>query len=325
MLRIRLSSNEEVDYESTEQFTAAVRAGAVRADATIFHAKSERWLPVSSHPAFRLAAASMKLPTPAVNTKSRVGTGVTTLVAPTPHYAEPRRQASRGAEGLGRPDDARSDWLVLALATTLVLIVIGVAVLRPFAYVPDTDSLTQGPSATVTWTQAYSRGTLELHHTAHEASLVSGLNERLQQLGLTRSLLPAAIESPELLDQTMVRIREARDTIAAVRRRAAGLDRAYFDSTGRVGQLDAAPLAPLLAEPDSVFALAQALTALLMAEKGRYHYSSGGLGFDRPAPGAEYGRLLNEFNAMARKLKSNPRFSMLPIPLPDLPAGATPP
>jgi hypothetical protein len=322
MLRIRLGSNDEVQYDTTEQFTAAVRAGAVRADATIFHAKSERWLPVSSHPAFRLAAASMKLPTPAVNAKSRVGTGVTTLVAPAPHYAEPRRQASRGAEGLGRPDDARSDYLILGLATTLVLIMTALALLRPVTYTPETDGPTREASIGVAWAQSYLPGTLEIHHAAREASMVNALSDRLHRLRPPAPLLPAAIDSPEILDQAMIRIREARDTIAAFRRRAAGVDRVYFDSTGRVGQTDAAPLAPLLGEPDSSYALAQALTALLVAERGHYRYSGDGVGFERAVAGAEYGRLLGEFNAAVRKLKSNPRFSMLPPPLPDLPAAA---
>lgn len=320
MLRIRLANGEETHFETSEQFTAAVRAGEVRSDATIYHAKSERWLPISSHPAFRLAMASMPLPSPTPIVGERSAATHTALVAPSPLYAEPRRQPSRGAEGLGRPDDARSDLLVLSLASCLVLGIVGVAYKRPFAPpLAEPSQVVEQAAAAITWTRVSAPGTLALHHAAREANLVSALSNRLRNLSVPRPLLPTAVDEPEILEQALIRLREARDSIATYRKRAVVLDRAYSDSSGRVGQNDAAPLAPLLNEPDSSYALAQSVTALLLAEKGRFRSTPDTVTFERPTQGAEYARLVQELEAVVTSLRSNPRFSMLPPPVPDLP------
>jgi hypothetical protein len=69
MYRIRRESGEEVTFGSVDEFGAAVAAGVVTAKAEIFHARAEKWLPIASHPHFKLAhdrvagAAAPKPPT----------------------------------------------------------------------------------------------------------------------------------------------------------------------------------------------------------------------------------------------------------------------
>jgi hypothetical protein len=60
MFRIRLPNGEESEYESADDFTLAVQRGAVTPDAAIFHAKAERWVPVSSHPTYHRAVSATR-------------------------------------------------------------------------------------------------------------------------------------------------------------------------------------------------------------------------------------------------------------------------
>lgn len=55
MYRIRSGSGTEAVYNSLEEFSAAVRRGAVAAEDEIFHLRANRWLDVKSHPHYRLA------------------------------------------------------------------------------------------------------------------------------------------------------------------------------------------------------------------------------------------------------------------------------
>jgi hypothetical protein len=55
MYRIRRESGEEVSLGSIDEFGAAVAAGIVTAKAEIFHARAEKWLPIASHPHFKMA------------------------------------------------------------------------------------------------------------------------------------------------------------------------------------------------------------------------------------------------------------------------------
>ena len=55
MYRIRLVSGDEAQYGSIDELGAAVAAGIVTDKAEIFHARAEKWLPIASHPHFKLA------------------------------------------------------------------------------------------------------------------------------------------------------------------------------------------------------------------------------------------------------------------------------
>lgn len=60
MFLIRLPSGEEFEYLTPEDFTHAVQVGAVTPDSAIFHAKAERWVPVSSHPTYHRAVSATR-------------------------------------------------------------------------------------------------------------------------------------------------------------------------------------------------------------------------------------------------------------------------
>ena len=55
MYRIRLVSGDEAQYGSIDELGAAVAAGIVTDKAEIYHARAEKWLPIASHPHFKLA------------------------------------------------------------------------------------------------------------------------------------------------------------------------------------------------------------------------------------------------------------------------------
>lgn len=55
MYRIRRESGDEIALGSIDEFAAAVAAGTITAKAEIYHARAERWLPIASHPHFKMA------------------------------------------------------------------------------------------------------------------------------------------------------------------------------------------------------------------------------------------------------------------------------
>jgi len=320
MLRLRLPTGEEVSFRSPEELAQEVRRGTVTAEATIFHAKSERWLPVSSHPVFRRALEGPMASASRPLIDELPDTAPTALMAPPPLYAEPRRQSARGGEGVGRPADARSDGLVLLLATLLVAIVVYLAVTRPA--VPTGADSPQSAASGLAWTSIAAPGTLARHHMERERRMLGELETRLKASGTPHALLPDGATTPQILDQAVATLREARDTIAVYRRRSAVLDQAYSDSSGRVGQNDAPPSAPIVAAQDSLYALAQALVQVLVAERGRFHSTTDTVSFERPAPAAEYERLRLALTGQSAQLRTSPRTARLIDPLASLPAAA---
>lgn len=323
MLRLRLPSGEELEFGSSEEMTRAVRSGTVTAEATIYHAKTERWLPVSSHPVFRQATETPAIAGAAPLLDELPDTAPTALIAPPPLYAEPRRHSARGGEGLGRPKEARSDGLILLLASLLVSAVVLLAVTRPTAPAGSGN----GPSGTpsLAWTGFAAPGTLARHHIEREGRLVAAMQARLKEIGTPHPPLPDGAAAPQLIDQALASLREARDTLAAYRRQSALLDQAYADSSGRVGQYDAPPSAPIVAAQDSLYSLAQALTLVLSAERGRFRSSPDTVAFERPAPAAEYERLRLALAGESSRLKTTPRTAHLVDPYPPLPAVARAP
>ena len=78
MYRIRRESGEEVTFGSVDEFGAAVAAGVVTAKAEIFHARAEKWLPIASHPHFKLAQDRINgaaAPKPPVRTPGLTASG----------------------------------------------------------------------------------------------------------------------------------------------------------------------------------------------------------------------------------------------------------
>lgn len=64
MYRIRTAAGSEATYNSLEEFTAAVRRGAVVPEDEIFHSRANRWLDVKSHPHYRIAIEGGHAPAP---------------------------------------------------------------------------------------------------------------------------------------------------------------------------------------------------------------------------------------------------------------------
>jgi hypothetical protein len=54
MYRIRLASGEEQTYRSIQELTAGVERGEVASSASIYHQRTDRWLPIESHPHYRM-------------------------------------------------------------------------------------------------------------------------------------------------------------------------------------------------------------------------------------------------------------------------------
>lgn len=55
MFRVRLASGEEAVYRSVEELALGIQSGLITATAEIFHGKSEKWLPITSHPEYGVA------------------------------------------------------------------------------------------------------------------------------------------------------------------------------------------------------------------------------------------------------------------------------
>jgi hypothetical protein len=55
MYKIRTAEGNETVYDSLEEFSAAVRRGAVTPNDEIFHTRAGRWLDIKSHPHYRSA------------------------------------------------------------------------------------------------------------------------------------------------------------------------------------------------------------------------------------------------------------------------------
>ncbi len=60
MYRIRRETGDEVTLGSLEELGTAVAAGIVTAGAEIYHARAEKWLPIASHPHFKMASDRVK-------------------------------------------------------------------------------------------------------------------------------------------------------------------------------------------------------------------------------------------------------------------------
>jgi hypothetical protein len=96
MFRIKLPSGEESIYSSAEDFTLAVQSGSVTPDAAIFHAKAERWVPVSSHPTYHRAVAATRPATRTIQAPPArpAAPSASAVTAPTPALTNTRPSPS---------------------------------------------------------------------------------------------------------------------------------------------------------------------------------------------------------------------------------------
>ncbi|MEO8634456.1 MAG: hypothetical protein ABI587_04165 [Gemmatimonadales bacterium] len=56
MYRVRLPSGEESAFRSVEELALGIQSGLITGEAEIYHANSQRWLPISVHPEYAVAA-----------------------------------------------------------------------------------------------------------------------------------------------------------------------------------------------------------------------------------------------------------------------------
>ena len=128
MLRIQLSTGEEAVFRDAGELEHAVRQRVVTDAARIFHARTGQWLPVHRHPAYRSAVGKGPALAPLV-LDDPVAAPIA-LLAPTPHYAEPRQLAAdpSGAPRLG----GEPSLFLLLLAVGTVAATTLLAVWRPW-------------------------------------------------------------------------------------------------------------------------------------------------------------------------------------------------
>lgn len=112
MYRIRLTDGRELEFPSIQEFSAAVHDGTVDEDASIYHRRAERWLPVREHPHYLQARAQTPAPPPKPAAAASEGDGVdldailSLLDAPASTAASAPRPASPPAEPAGQQPPA---------------------------------------------------------------------------------------------------------------------------------------------------------------------------------------------------------------------------
>ncbi len=111
MYRIKLTSGDEANYSSIDELAQAVKAGTVTDTAAIYHARAEKWLPIASHPHYKMAKDRV-MPRPAPGAAARPATtgghagprpGVTASGQRPALTASGQRPAMPGAPRQGAP------------------------------------------------------------------------------------------------------------------------------------------------------------------------------------------------------------------------------
>lgn len=107
MYRIRRSNGSEVTLASLDELAAAIAANTVTPDAEIHHQRADRWLPIASHPHFRLAsdrARTMERPAPRTVPAPPAPSADAPRPAPPPlRLVRPEAPSGDGAPAAPRP------------------------------------------------------------------------------------------------------------------------------------------------------------------------------------------------------------------------------
>jgi hypothetical protein len=312
MFRIRLGAGEETEYDSVADLAQAIRGGRVPGNAEIFHRKSQRWLPISAHPAWDEAA-----PRPEEATGLNEG-----LAQPRP--GEPvwgrtvRIYQMYSQSGREIEERRRPTWIapLASLSAGAALVTaLGFAV-APGLRVPDgtvrpvtTVSRVPGhapPPAFSTstarhWPDAPYNLADRMSRAADTAAKV--LADGFRRLGLRGLLNPERLRSPDSLGASRRALAAFRPLLERYRTTRDDLSLAYDDSATmlvRAGawtaadrrEWDARALAPEPAQDrartDSVLALYDQLLGLLMERTGTYSWESGQIRFQTPEARDEY-------------------------------------
>ncbi len=349
MFRIRLASGAEADYGSVAELAQGIRSGQIPGNSEIFHRTSQRWLPISAHPAWDEAA-----PRPEEATSLSDG-----LAQPRP--GEPvwgktvRIYQMYSQSGREIAERRRPTWIapVVSLCAGSVLVAALAVATAPTMRVPDgvvrptTGHLrVPGYAPPLTLTTTTSRNWPDAPYTLAERmartadSAARALTRSFRQLGLTGMLAPERLRSPDSLQSGREALRAFRILLDEYRTTREGLSAAYDDSatvlvtsgtwTGtdqrewnlRVIRPD--PPAEQ-ARADSVLTLYDQLFSVLLEEAGSYSWEPGGIQFKTPEDGNSYGRIRNTLEGFVTtrdplgERLSTPLLLLLPTPADTIP------
>jgi len=315
MFRIRLTSGEETDYDSVAELAQAIRNGRVPGNSEIYHRKSQRWLPISAHPAWDEAA-----PRPEEATGLNEGLSQPRPGEPvwgkTVRIYQMYSQSGREIEERRRPT-----WiapLASLCAGAALVTALGFA-MAPGARVPDgtvrpATTLTRVPGhtpapalATTTarnWPDAPYNLADRMGHAADSAA--RALADGFRRLGLRGLLTPERLRSLDSVRTSRQALLAFRPVLDRYRASREDLAVAYDDSalilvkTGTWTGADrrewdlravAPEPAPDQARADSVLTLYDDLYGLLLNQAGFYSWEPGVIRFQVLQASDDYRRI----------------------------------
>jgi len=315
MFRIRLASGEELLFGSVADLAQGIRAGRVPGNAEIYHRMSQRWLPISAHPAWDEAA-----PPGAVGGPSGSG------LAP-PRSGEPvwgktvKIYQMYSQSGREIAERRRPTWLapVASLSAAIALVTALAFVMAPGSRVPDgsvrptagtgrTNGPTSPPAFTTSATRSWPDAPYDLARRMTQVadSAERALADSARRWGMTALLAPGRLGSADSVRSGRHAVIAFRRHLAAYRAARQALVSAYGDSAemlAKAGTWTPTDLrewqvrsvrsesAPEAARADSILSHIDRLYGLLIEETGGYSWSPEAMRF-RVAEAAEsYDRL----------------------------------
>lgn len=314
MFRIRLPAGGETEYDSVAALAQAIRGGLVPGNSEIYHRTSQRWLPISAHPAWDEAA-----PRP----EGSMGQDGLTQ----PHPGQPvwgktvRIYQMYSQSGREIAERRRPTWIApLASLCAVVALVTGLGVaLAPTARVPDgavrpaavhqrlPGTVPPPAFATVTsqsWPDAPYNLAERMAQTADSAA--HSLTQGFRQLGLPNLLAMDRLQSLDSLHAGRDALRAFRDLLDDYRATRTVLAEAYRDSAASLVKIGswtaidyrewlvrAVPPEPPAeqARADSVLSLYEGLYRLLVDQAGLYTWEPGAIQFKEPETLDNYQRM----------------------------------
>lgn len=329
MVRVRLASGEEAVFRSVDELALGIQSGVVSPAALVFHGKSAKWLPITSHPEY---TAARELAT------SIVATVEPTDLEPLPTVGELVRggtvpvyqMVSQSARELAAR--RRPRWIMPAasLFAGLILVAgIGAALIpnretseeavRPRAALGRAAQGSPSVPAAVDEFRALRHAPYNLAIRLNQAGarLSRTFTDSISGLGLGNLLDPTRLQSADSVVELQTRLRHFRALRADFRARALALETAYQDSAQQLAASGAwsrpesvewrARFVHLESvagstRTEAVLQALESLYALFSTERAGLEFAPGQVRFARPEAGATYDRLrldLQDFAALS--------------------------
>jgi hypothetical protein len=315
MFRIRLASGEELLFGSVADLAQGIRAGRVPGNAEIYHRMSQRWLPISAHPAWDEAAPPSELGGPSSGSLAPPRSGEP-VWGKTVKIYQMYSQSGREIAERRRPT-----WLapVASLSAAVALVTALAFVMAPGSRIPDgsvrpttgtgrTNAPTSSPafttSATRTWPDApydLARRMTQVADSAERA-----LADSARRWGMAALLAPGRLGSADSVRSGRHAVIAFRRHLAAYRAGRQALVSAYADSSEMLvnaGTWSPTDLrewqvrsirvesAPEAARTDSILSNLDRLFGLLIDQAGGYTWSPEAMRFRVPEAAEGYDRL----------------------------------